>query len=120
MGHAGISVIDVIDAVVSSSADRSIWAIQQLKASTSSDTCTMVRQQNGRICNILKLTRQSRRGNWRRYMWFGYGKRCKGKQVFIKDNIARDVHTVRRNMKTLVSFMKRTVAKEHTFFRSKL
>jgi hypothetical protein len=117
VGHAGVIVIDAIS---SSGADRSIWAVQQLKASTSSDTCTMVRQQNGRICNILKLTRQNRRGNWRRYMWFGYGKRCKGKRVFIKDNIARDVYTVRRNMETLVSFMKRTVAKKHTFFRPKL
>jgi hypothetical protein len=120
MGHAGGGVIVVIDVTASSDEVRSIRAVQQLKASTSSNTCTMVMQQDGRICNILKLTRQNRRGNWRRYMWFGYGKRCKGKRVFIKDNIARDVYTVRRNMETLVSFMKGTVAKKHTFFRPKL
>jgi hypothetical protein len=42
----------------------------------------------------------------------------KGKK-FIKDNIARDKHTIRRNMEALVAFMKRIVPKEHTLFRPK-
>ena len=42
------------------------------------------------------------------------------KNIFIKNNITRDVDTISRNMETFVTFVRRTVTKEDTFFGPKL
>ena len=39
--------------------------------------------------------------------------------MLIKNDISRYVYTVTRNMKTLISFMKRTVAEKHILFGAK-
>ena len=44
----------------------------------------------------------------------------KGKHSFIKDNIPTDVHTIGRDMETLVAFMQRAVTKEDTLLGAKL
>ena len=43
-----------------------------------------------------------------------------GKNVLIKNNIPRYVDTIRRNMKTFVSLMKRAIAQKHTLLRAKI
>jgi hypothetical protein len=40
--------------------------------------------------------------------------------VFIKDHITGNVDTIGRNMKTLITLMHGTIAKEHTLFGPKL
>jgi hypothetical protein len=40
--------------------------------------------------------------------------------VFIKDDIARNIDVVGRNMKTLVTFVERAIAKKNTLFRAEL
>jgi hypothetical protein len=42
------------------------------------------------------------------------------KHVFIEDNISRNKDSIRRNMKTLVTFVLRTITKEDTLFGTKL
>jgi hypothetical protein len=42
------------------------------------------------------------------------------KHVFIEDNISRNKDSIRRNMKTLVTFVLRAISKEDTLFGMKL
>jgi hypothetical protein len=80
----------------------------------------MVRKQNRRICNIIKLTRQDRsrhQGLGGRRWRHGTRKR---KQVFIEDNSTGDVDTIGWNVETLVPFMHGTIAEENTLFGTKL
>jgi hypothetical protein len=42
------------------------------------------------------------------------------KHVFIEDNISRNKDSIRRNMKTLVTFVLRAISKEDTLFGTKL
>ena len=44
----------------------------------------------------------------------------KEKNMLIKDNITRDIHTICWNMKAFIPFMHRTIPKEDTFFRTEL
>jgi hypothetical protein len=44
----------------------------------------------------------------------------KWKNCLVKNNITRDIHSVGRNMETLVAFMDRTITKEDTLFRTEL
>jgi hypothetical protein len=64
----------------------------------------MMRQQNSRICNISKLVRSDRR----RRLWcrnsVGYGR--KREDIFIEDDIPRNIDAICGNMETLISFMK--------------
>jgi hypothetical protein len=94
--------------------------IQKLKASTSSNTCTMVRKQNRRICNIIKLTRQSRSRNQGLSIGHGWNWGSKREQVFIKDDITGDIDTIGWNVETLVPFVHGTIAKENTLFGTEL
>jgi cytochrome c oxidase assembly protein Cox11 len=43
-----------------------------------------------------------------------------GKHIFIENNIPGYIYTVCRNMKTLVTFVKRAISQKNTLFRSKL
>ena len=40
----------------------------------------------------------------------------KRENMFIKDNIAGNMHTIRRNMKTFIPFVNKTIPKEDTSF----
>jgi hypothetical protein len=42
----------------------------------------------------------------------------KGEHMFIKDNIPRDINTIRRNVETLIPLVERTIPKKHTLFGS--
>ena len=44
----------------------------------------------------------------------------KRKNMLIKDNITRNIHTICWNVKAFITFVQRTVPKEDTFFRTKL
>ena len=43
----------------------------------------------------------------------------KRENMFIKDNIAGNIHTVRWNMKTFIPFVNRTIPKEDTLLGAK-
>jgi hypothetical protein len=43
-----------------------------------------------------------------------------GKNILIKNDVARDINASSRNIKTLEPFVQIAIAKENTFFRSKL
>ena len=53
--------------------------------------------------------------------WFsgGHRKFGKGKNMLIKYDIPRYIDTISGNMKTFISFMKRTIAKKDTLFGPK-
>jgi hypothetical protein len=74
----------------------------------------MIRQQNSRMRNISKLVKSDRR----RRLWcrnsVGYGR--KREQIFIENDISRNIDTICGNMETLVPFMEGAISKEDTFF----